>query len=68
MVNIPWAFEKTVCSAIGLNVLQMLIDIVVQFFYILADFLIVLSVVERKILKFLSGIVLNLSTPSFPHQ
>ena len=55
MVNIPWAFEKTVCSAIGLNVLQMLIDIVVQFFYILADFLIVLSVVERKILKFLSG-------------
>ena len=29
LVNIPWAFEKTICSAIGLNVLQMLVDIVV---------------------------------------
>ena len=57
LVNIPWAFEKTICSAIALNVLQMLVDIVVQFFYILADFLIVLSVVERRILKFLSGIM-----------
>lgn len=52
-----WIEIGLICSAIALNVLQMLVDIVVQFFYILADFLIVLSVVERRILKFLSGIM-----------
>lgn len=55
-MNVPWALEKNVCSAIGLNVLQMLVN-GIRFFHILADFLIVLSIVEIAMLNFLSVIV-----------